>query len=233
MDKSIKFALKRSIPVLFGYLFLGTAIGIMLRAEGYGFIWALIAGLTVYAGSGEFLLVILLASGATLVETFIMTFLINSRHIFYGLSFIDKFKSMGKYYPYMIFSLTDETYSVLSTTKYSEDIDEKKATFYIALFHHIYWVTGGLIGSIIGKFIPFDMYGIDFTMTALFVVLFMEQWKTCKSKIPVYVGFISSIVFFILLGGEKFLLPSLIFTVGLLIIFKTRVEYEMGMILND
>lgn len=232
MDKDIKFAFKKSIPVMFGYLFLGSAIGIMLQEKGYGVIWALVAGLTVYAGSGEFLLVNLLSTKATLIETFIMTFLINSRHIFYGLSFIEKFKSMGKYYPYMIFSLTDETYSVLSTNKYPKDIDENKAMFYISLFHHVYWVLGGIIGSLLGKIIPIDMYGIDFTMTALFVVLFMEQWENSKSKIPIYIGFISSIVFFIVLG-KNFLLPSLIFTVGFLLIFKNKIENDMEMILND
>ncbi|NMB10443.1 MAG: branched-chain amino acid ABC transporter permease, partial [Tissierellia bacterium] len=106
------------------------------------------------------------------------------------------------------------------------------AMFYISLFHHIYWVLGGIIGSLLGKIIPVDMYGIDFTMTALFVVLFMEQWESSKSKIPIYIGFISSIVFFIVLG-KNFLLPSLIFTVGFLLIFKNKIENDMEMILND
>ncbi|MDD4699965.1 MAG: AzlC family ABC transporter permease [Oscillospiraceae bacterium] len=228
MKKTLKFAFQKSLPVLFGYLFLGSAFGIMLQQEGYNFVWALFCSIFIYAGSGQFLLVSLLSGGATLYVTALMTLLINSRHIFYGLSFLDKFKKMRQMYPYMIFSLTDETYSVLCSCSAIGGIDENKALFFIALFDHLYWIAGSVLGSLMGQYLPFDFAGIEFSMTALFVVIFVEQWKSFKSHIPAVVGLVSATVFLLLLGANNFILPSLIVTVTVLMLCKNKVMEKVG-----
>jgi len=227
MKKTVKFAFQQTIPIMLGYLFLGTAFGLVLQEAGYSFVWALIASIFIYAGSMQFVLVSLLTGGVNLIYCAIMTLFINGRHIFYGLSFIDKFKKMGKAYPYMIFSLTDETYSVLCSLKVPKGIEEKRAMFLISLFDQCYWILGSLIGALIGKYIAFNSEGVDFAMTALFVVIFIEQWKSAKNHMPAIFGLLSAIIFLIILGPEHFILPSLLFSVFLLIIFKKKIIREV------
>ncbi len=224
IKRTLLFALKKSIPIAFGYIFLGVAFGVLLQEAGYGALWALGGSLFIYAGSMQFVMVPLLVTGAPLVTVAVMTFLINSRHIFYGLGFIDTFRRMGFKYPYMVLSLTDETYAVLSTCKYPADVDKDRAMFFIALFNHCWWITGSVLGVMVGTMIPFDLTGIDFCMTALFVVLFINQMKQSASRIPAFIGFCSSIFFLLLLGPANFILPSLSFTVLILAILKERLE---------
>lgn len=220
MKKTIHFAFLHSVPVMFGYLFLGIAFGLVLQEAGFGPLWAFASSLLIYAGSMQFLLPALLHSG-TWLEIAVMTLLVNGRHLFYGLSFIEKFKKMGKAYLYMIFSLTDETFSVLcSLTEIPEEVDEKKASFLIALFDHIYWVTGSVLGGLAGHFIGFDATGIDFAMTALFVVIFIDQWKGTKNHLPAVLGLFIGIGSLILLGANHFLLPTLFLTVAILILLR-------------
>lgn len=214
--ETFKFALKKSLPVLFGYLFLGSAFGIMLYDAGYNWIWAIFISLFVYAGSGQFLLVSLLSSGASLATTAIMTLFINSRHMFYGLSFIEKFKQGKWRYPFCIFGLTDETYSVnTSFSTVPENINEPHARFLISIFDHCYWIIGSVIGSLAGQIIPLDFEGIDFSMTALFVVIFIDLVREHKGRLK-SVGFIGigcAVICLIIFGADRFLLPSLIVTV--------------------
>ena len=204
-----KYALVQSLPVFFGYLFLGIAFGILLEQAGFRAGWALLSSLVIYAGSGQFLLVSLLRDNASLAAVSAITLLINGRHIFYGLSFVEKFRAMGRKGLYMIFSLTDETYSVLCSIHPPAAVDPKKAMFRIALLDHSYWILGSLTGALMGQLIPFDFEGVDFSMTALFVVIFLDQWKSMPSHIPAVVGIFSSVFFLLLLGPDRFLLPSL------------------------
>lgn len=213
------FAFKKSLPVLFGYLFLGSAFGIMLYEAGYNAVWAVFISLIVYAGSGQFLLVSMLASCTPVHMVALMTLFINSRHMFYGLSYIEKFRKGGWRYPFMIFSLTDETYSVnTSFDSVPSDVDETKARYLIGLFDHIYWLIGSLIGSIAGQSIPIDFTGIDFSMTALFVVIFIDLITEQKgrAKIAGATGVICGVICLMIFSAEKFLLASLIITVALL-----------------
>ena len=221
---TLKYAFLKSLPVLFGYLFLGAAFGIMMVQAGYAPAWAFFCSLTVYAGSGGFLLVSLLASAESLATVFAMSFFVNSRHIFYGLTFIEKFRETGRAYPYMIFSLTDETYSVLCSTEYPAYVDKGRCMFYIALLDHIYWIAGSVIGAAAGTLIPFDFKGIDFSMTALFVVILLEQWKSAKSHIPVYCGAACAVLCLIVFGADSFILPSLVLTVLVLLALKKPLE---------
>ena len=225
-SKTLYFAFKMSLPVLFGYLFLGSAFGIMLYEAGYNFIWAIIISLFVYAGSGQFLLVSMLTSHAALSDIAIMTFFVNSRHIFYGISFIEKFRSYSWRYPYLIFSLTDETYGVNSSfSDVPKGVNEGDARFLIGLFDHIYWILGSVIGSLAGQLIKIDFTGIDFSMTALFTVIFIDQMRASKSKLPGIIGIFCAIICLLIFGADKFLLPSLIVTVAILLLGKNRMGY--------
>ena len=227
MKETVRFAFLKTIPVMLGYLFLGLAFGLLLQEAGYSFWWALLSSGIVYAGSIQFVLVEFLSGGTGLLTVAVMTLLINSRHAFYGLSFVEKFRKM-KTYPYMIFSLTDETYSLLCSLKVPEGIDEKKAMFLIALFDQLYWVTGSVLGAALGQVLPFDMTGIDFAMTALFVTIFVDQWREAKSHLPAIVGLCSAAVCLLIFGGSNFILPSLLITVGILMALKGRLETNLS-----
>ena len=227
MRQTVRFAFYKTIPVLLGYLFLGLAFGLLLQEAGYSFWWALLSSGIVYAGSIQFVLVEFLSGGTGFLTVAVMTLLINSRHAFYGLSFVEKFRKM-KTYPYMIFSLTDETYSLLCSLKVPEGIDEKKAMFLIALFDQLYWVAGSVLGAALGQVLPFDMKGIDFAMTALFVTIFVDQWREAKSHLPAIVGLCSAAVCLLIFGGSNFILPSLIITVGILMALRGRLETNLS-----
>ena len=222
MKESFRFAFLKTIPVMLGYLFLGLAFGLLLEEAGYSFWWALLISAIVYAGSIQFVLVSFLTAGTSLPVVAVMTLLINSRHAFYGLTF-EKFKAM-KSRPYMIFSLTDETYSLLCSLKVPEGMDEKKVMFFISLLDQIYWIIGSVVGAALGQVLPLDMTGIDFAMTALFVTIFVDQWREAKSHLSAVIGLISSVICLLIFGGSNFILPSLIITVTILMALQKRLE---------
>ena len=229
MKRELSYAFKKTLPVFFGYLFLGIAFGLLLQHAGYGWPWALLISGLIYAGSLQFALVGFLTSGTGLFMTALMTLLINSRHIFYGLSFLERFRQMGRKYPYMIFSLTDETYSLLYAESLEEDTkpDWQKSdrmVFLIALLDHSYWVLGSVLGGIVGELITFDTTGIDFAMTALFLVIFLDQWQAKASRLPAMIGLFSATLFLILLGPDRFILPSLIVTTAILLLLRGRIR---------
>lgn len=209
------YALKKSIPVFCGYIFLGMAFGILLAQNGYNFLWALLISVVVYAGSLQFALVSFLVAHTSLTTVALMTLFINSRHLFYGFPFVDKFKQMGKLiYPYMIFSLTDETYSILYSCSNQKMAQRRKyrALFYISALHHGYWIVGSIIGGLIGQYMSIDFTGIDFSMTALFTIILLEQILNNRKQalLPACVGLIVSAIGLYLLGATNFLLPSLL-----------------------
>lgn len=222
--KLLQYTFLQTLPVFCGYLFLGIAFGLLLADAGYGFLWALFASTLIYAGSIQFVMVNFLTAGTGLLTVAFMTLLINSRHLFYGLTFIEKFKNMGKRYPYMIFSLTDETYSLLCTLDSPKEFEEQNVYFSISSADHTYWVFGSVLGAAIGQLLPFDTTGIDFAMTALFVVIFVEQWLSFPTHIPAIVGLISGISCLITFGASSFILPSLLITVTILLCFRRKLE---------
>ena len=222
-NKYIGFAFRQSIPVMLGYIFLGFAFGLLLQDAGYSFWWAFLISVVVYAGSMQFVLVSLLSGGAGLMYTALMTLFINGRHIFYGLSFVEKYKKMGKAYPYMVFSLTDETYSVLCGTKVPEGMDEGKVFFLISLLNQGYWVLGSVLGALAGSHIAFDSTGIDFSMTALFIVIVVEQWQEQKAHFAALLGGASGIVLLLVLGPDRFILPALCTCLVVLLVARERV----------
>ncbi len=222
--RTLRYAFKQTIPVMLGYLVMGMAFGLLLENVGYNALWAFGISVIVYAGSMQFVLVDLLAGGASILTSALMTLSVNSRHIFYGLSFIERFKNMGARGLYMIFSLTDETYSLLCGTKVPADLNENDVFFTIAWMNHSYWITGCVLGALIGSWIAFDTTGADFAMTALFVVIFIEQWRGAKSHLPALAGLICGVVCLLIFGPDQFILPSLVMTVGVLFLLRKPIE---------
>lgn len=209
MSTDLRNAFIKTIPIMCGYLFLGFAFGISLQQAGFGAGWALLISTIVYAGSLQFVLVPFLASGAPLVSVFLTSLFVNSRHIFYGLSFLERFRRMKQAYPYMVFSLTDETYSVLCAQKDVDALSDREL-FFIHLLDQLYWIVGSLGGALLGSVLPFDFTGIDFAMTALFGVIFYEQMEQAANRLPAVVGIGCAIVCLLLFGAENFLLPALV-----------------------
>ena len=205
-----KAAFPHTIPVMTGYLFIGIAFGVMFADKGYNFLWAGLMSLLVYAGSGQYLAVNFFEPSVSLLQVVFLTFMVNVRHIFYGLSLLDKFKVSGKKKPYMVFSLTDETYSLYFLTKTPPDVDEGKFLFALATLDQSYWIIGSIIGAVAGSLIPFDSTGIDFAMTALFIVIFVEQWLEKKNRFPAIVGVIASAISLLVFGKDSFILPAMI-----------------------
>lgn len=222
--ENFRYAVAKSVPVFFGYIFLGIAFGILMAKAGYGPLWTLGASLFIYAGSMQFVLVSFLAAGAPLGLVALTTLFINGRHIFYGLSFVDRFKKMGKYYPYMVFSLTDETYSVLCSCPEEKVEQEPRILFWISALDQSYWAAGSLIGALAGGLLPFDFQGIEFSMTALFLVIFLDQWKGSNGHSPAIAGLAVSAFFLALLGPNRFLLPALLVIAAVMCIGYIREE---------
>ena len=226
--KALSAAFPVTVPVLMGYLAIGMAFGLMLETAGYGVGWALLMSVTIYAGSGQYLGVSLLATGASLSQVAFLTLMINFRHLVYGLSMLEKFRGMGWRKFYMIFSLTDETYALLASAQAPVGVDPKSFYFAIALLDHSYWILGSVIGAVAGALIPVDTTGIDFAMTALFVVIAVDQWKAYRKHLPALLGFGVTIVFLIILGQifgqQQMLIVSLGVIVLLLLILRDKLE---------
>ena len=207
-------AVKLTIPVMCGYLFLGTAFGATLAQAGFGPVWALMMSGLVYAGSLQFVMVPMMASGVSLLTVALTALMVNARHIFYGVSFIDRFRRMGVLRPYMICSLTDETYSVFCGLP-GEESDG--VMLRVALYDQLYWVTGSVVGAVLAQQLPFDLTGIDFAMTALFIVIAMERAMNRSDRLPLVIGGVCSAVCLLLLGPDRFLAPALALTAALLV----------------
>ena len=210
LKKTVKAAFISSIPIIAGYIMLGMGFGILLSERDYGPLWALVMSVTMYAGSMQYVAVDLLAAGATLINTAIMTVMVNARHIFYGISMIDKYKGAGKKKFYMVFGLTDENYSLLCEAKVPEDVDRHTYSFFVTLFDHFYWITGCVLGNVIGTVLPFEFKGVEFVLTALFVAIFTEQWLSDKDHVPAIIGVASTALCLVIFGSDNFLIPAMI-----------------------
>lgn len=224
--RALAAAFPVTLPVLMGYLSIGIAFGLMLQGIGYNFIWAFFMSLTIYAGSGQYLAVTLLGSAAGLGTIALMTLLINFRHLVYGLSMLEKFRGMGWRKLYMIFSLTDETYALLAGTPAPVGVDPRNFYFSVALLDHLYWIAGSVIGGIAGGMLEgvISIEGIDFAMTALFVVIAVDQWKAYRKHLPVFLGLGCTLVCLAVIGAEQMLLPALGLIVLALLVLRSRLE---------
>ena len=225
--KAIAAAFPVTVPVLMGYLSIGIAFGLMLEAAGYNVIWAFFMSLSIYAGSGQYLGVELLATGAVLSQVALLTFLINFRHLVYGLSLLEKFRGMGKRKLYMIFSLTDETYALLAGANPPPGVNPKDFYFAVAVLDHCYWILGSVIGSVAGALLGFDTTGVEFAMTALFLVIAVDQWRNYRSHFPAILGAAATLLCLKLVGADMMLLPALAIIVIVLLAMRVKLEKTM------
>ena len=210
-----KLAFVKSLPIMCSYFFLGAAYGIMMEETGFPWYVALLLSMTVYTGAFQFVLITFLSTGASLLTIAITALLMNSRQSFYSLTFLNDFKQMGKRKLYMIHSLTDETYAVNCTLELPRK-EKEDTMFGVALLSHCYWMAATVAGAVLGQLIPFEMEGIDFCMTALFVIIFMDQWKKASSHIPALAGLTCGIVCLLIFGQSSFILPALLLVSGIL-----------------
>lgn len=224
----IKAAFLKSLPVMAGYVVLGTGFGILLKKAGYGWFYSFLMSFTIYAGSMQYVAVSMLTSGASLISAALTTLMVNARHLFYGISMIEKYKDAGKKKSYLIFSLTDETYSILCGNDYPKGEDRHWYSFFVSLFNQCYWVAGSVIGSIIGALITFNTAGIEFSMTALFVTVFVEQWLTTKNHLPALAGLFCSVGCLLIFGSDGFLIPAMIAITIVLSLCKNVIDTEGG-----
>lgn len=223
--RSIKFAFKRSIPIMIGFFPVGIAYGILMSNAGYNFLWSAGCSAIVFAGSLQMLMVSFFAGGIPIITVAVTALLLNSRHIFYGLSFIEKFRDYGPWKYFLIFSLADENYSVLCMSS-GEDTDEKTVNISSSLFVYFYWIFFSALGGLCGELITFDTTGIDFALTALFTVILVDQLRGAKSAIPAVLAVASSVACILIFGADDFLLPSLCVTVAGLMLLRPKLSKE-------
>lgn len=222
--KALRAAFPHTLPIFAGFWFLGLAYGIYMHAAGFSFVYPMLMSLLIFGGSLEFVAVEMLLSPFAPVQVLIMTLLIQARHLFYGISMLDKYKGMGWKKGYLIFGMCDETFSVNYTSEIPEDVDRGWFYFFVTLLNQFYWVVSATIGGIIGSLLKFDTSGISFVMTAMFVVIFLDQWMKEKIHVSSMIGILVSLVCLILFGADSFMIPTMILIVLLLTVLRKWLE---------
>lgn len=220
MNSKIKNAFYASVPVMAGYLVLGIGFGMVLRTRGYGIWWALAMSVFIYAGSMQYVAIDLLTGGVSLITAAVTTLAVNARHLFYSISMIDKYRNQ-KRKNFLIFTLTDETYSLVCNEVPNEE-DASSYYFYVSLFDYIYWIAGSVVGSVLGSVLPIQTEGVDFALTALFLTVFVEQWMTTKNHLSAIIGVGASVACLFIFGSDKFLIPAMILITCLLLAMKNK-----------
>ena len=226
--KALRAAFPYTVPVMTGYMVLGISYGVLITASGFPFWMPMVTSLTIFAGSMEFVLVNLLLSGFDLLQAFLMTLMINARHLFYGISMLDRYRGMGLKKLYMIFGLTDESFSVNCVTDPPEGVDRSWFMFFVTLLDHSYWFLGTTLGGIFGSLVNFNTEGLDFVMTAMFVVIFMEQWKKDKNHLSAILGLVLPVGCLLLFGAEGFMIPAMLAILAGLALVRKPLEKEVA-----
>ena len=212
-----KAAFPNTIPVMTGYLCLGMAFGVLMKTNGYGVVWSVLMSLLCFAGSMQFVAITLLTTAFEPVQAFLLSLMINARHVFYGLSVLDKYRGLGKVRAFLIFALTDETFSLVSTVEPPEGVERKDFYTAISLLNYAYWVAGSAMGGLLGNLITFDTTGLDFALTALFVVLFLEQWKKKENRSAGLIGLACTAVSLLVFGADNLVIPAMILIMAVLL----------------
>ena len=226
--KAFCAAFPHTVPVMTGYLFLGISYGIYMNVSGFSFLYPMLMGITIFGGSHEFLAVSLLLSTFAPLQTFLIALVIQARHLFYGLAMLEKYKNTGLKKLYLIFALTDETFSVNCSTPVPEGIEKGKFYFAVSRLDQLYWVSGAALGGILGSFIPFNTEGLDFVMTAMFVVIFIEQWLKEKKHYTALIGIFCSVLCLLAFGSESFIIPTMVSIFTMLAFFRKPIEKAGG-----
>ena len=217
IKRSFRAAFPNTVPILAGFLFLGFSYGVYANVSGFSFLYPALTALFIYGGSLEFVVISMLNQSFSPLQTFLTALLIQARHLFYGIAMLDKFRGTGKLKPYLIFGMCDETFSVNYSAVIPPDVDRGWFMFFVTFLNQAYWVFGAALGGLCGRLIPFNTAGLDFIMTALFVVIFLEQWLKEKKHYTALTGLCASALCLILFGADSFLLPAM----GVILLFLT------------
>lgn len=218
--KALRAAFPHTIPVLTGFLFLSMAYGILMESKGYGLGWIALFSIFVYAGSAQYMAINFLVSAFNPIYALLMTLMINARHLFYGISMLERYGDSGRLKPYLIFGMSDETFSITCSVDPPAGINKNWFFFFITFLNQIYWVLGSILGGLLGPMIAFNTEGLDFVLTALFVVIFLGQWKSNKDHVPASIGVICSAICLIIFGPDNFIIPSMIAISLVLMIYE-------------
>lgn len=224
LSRAMRCAFPHTIPILAGFLFLGMTYGIYMNVSGFSFWYPMLMSLTIFAGSMEFVAVNMLLGAFNPIQALAMTLMINARHIFYGISMLDKYRGTGRKKTYLIFGMCDESFSINCTADIPKEVDRGWFMFFVTLFNHIYWFTGATLGGIFGSLIHFNTQGLDFVMTAMFVVIFLEQWLKEKNHTSSFVGIGISLICLAAFGAENFIIPSMLAILGILTLLRRPME---------
>lgn len=222
--RALAAAFPHTIPVLTGYAFLGVAYGIYMRVSGFPFWYPTLSSVVIFGGSLEFVLVSMLMSSFAPLQTFLMALMIQARHLFYGIALLEKYRHLGKMRFYLIFGMTDESFSVNCSAEIPDGVDEGWFYFFVTLLDHCYWVTACTVGGLLGSLISFDTQGLDFVMTAMFVVIFLNQLMKGRKHYTALIGLLSSVGCLVLFGAESFLIPTMLTILLLLTVFRRPLE---------
>ena len=225
-SKALRAALPHTLPICAGFLFLGIAYGVYMHSKGFSFLWPMLMSTTIFAGSMEFVAVNLLLSSFDPVYAFLLTLMVNARHLFYGISMLQKYQGAGKKKWYLIFGMCDESFSINCTTEPPEGVDKGWFMFFVTLLNQCYWVAGATLGGLLGGAVTFNTTGIDFVMTALFVVIFLDQWRAAKNHLPAVIGVAASFVCLLLFGVDNFILPAMALILTVLTLLKKPLSKE-------
>jgi 4-azaleucine resistance transporter AzlC len=221
---AFRAAFPHTIPILAGFLFLGASYGILARVSGLSFVYPLVMSIVIFGGSLEFVAVSMLAGTFAPLQTLILTLMIQARHLFYGISMLEKYRGTGLKKLYLIFGMCDESFSINCTAEPPEGVDRGRFMFAITLLNQSYWVTGATLGGLLGGLISFDTHGLEFVMTAMFVVIFLENWLKEKRHLPAIIGMAASILCLILFGADSFLIPTMAAILLLLTLLRRPIE---------
>lgn len=224
IGRSFRAAFPYTVPILAGFLFLGATYGIYMNVSGFGFLYPMIMSMTVFAGSAEFVAVSLLLSAFDPIQAFLMILMINARHLFYGISLLEKYSGTGWKKFYLIFGMCDESFSINCSVNIPEDADKGWFMFFVTLLNQSYWVLGATLGGIFGQFINFNTEVLDFVMTAMFVVIFLEQWLKEKNHTSSLIGIGMSVVCLLIFGPDKFMIPAMLCVTGMLTLVRKPLE---------
>lgn len=222
--KAFKAAFPYTIPIFAGFWFLGLAYGIYMNVSGFSFVYPMLMSMTIFGGSLEFIVVSMLLSPFAPVQSFVMALLVQARHLFYGISMLDKYKGVGRKKFFLIFGMCDESFSINFTADIPEGVDRGWFMFFVTLLNYLYWTTGATIGGLVGSLLTFNTKGLDFVMTAMFVVIFLEQWRKEKHHFTAYIGLGVSIICLLIFGADNFMVPTMICILVTLTILRKPFE---------
>ena len=223
---ALRAAFPATIPVMTGFLCLGVAYGVLMQSKGYGPGWSVLMSAIAFGGSMQFVAITLLTTAFDPIQAFLLSIMVNARHMFYGLSLLDKYKGLGKVRPFLIYVLCDETFSLVSTLEPPEGVERKDFYFWISLLDYLYWITGTALGGLAGNLITFDTTGLDFALTALFVVLFLEQWKKAENRTAGIIGILCAAVSLVVFRADNMVIPAMALVLAVLLGGRHRLEWN-------